>query len=135
MARGVPVLTTAWVYACLEHRGGGGGGRGGGGEEWLWERADYLPFLHPRFNPCCSPLNQTSATSVSASAAVAVAVYVGPCRDPSTRMVEALMDSFFLARGHGGGGAGAGVDSISPCRRVTALSEATLVIMGECASD
>lgn len=76
MARGIPVLTPAWVYASLD--------RG----QWLWAPADYRAFMHPRFNPSHCALHD----------AARVSVYVGKCGDPSRRLVEALVDCFAPAR-------------------------------------
>ena len=75
MAREVPVLTAAWIYASLD--------RG----KWLWSPENYASFLHPRFNP----LRQSDFAEGEHDV---VPVYVGKCDDPSKRVVEALVDCY-----------------------------------------
>ena len=70
MARQIPVLTPSWVYASLE-----------GGGQWLLSPSEYERFLHPRFNP------RTLSKKLSKPSTV----YVGPCIDPSRRIVESLV--------------------------------------------
>jgi hypothetical protein len=103
MARGVPVLTPQWVYACLD--------RG----QWLCAPEEYESYLHPRFT---HPLLHPSSSSLSGGPrqsgdeSASVSVFVGPCRDPSKRVIEGLADCF------------------SGVTRTSSLAKAAVIIIG-----